>query len=94
MSPPLPSHYVQEDSPADQSFSDFPLLYPGSTTLALSLLKSTHELSHDFIHGRLATSTLLEGKKADGGDYEKNSEGKMAGEKGQVVLHLLGREDE
>jgi hypothetical protein len=36
----------------------------------------------------------LEGKKADGGDYEKNAEGKMAGEKGGVVLHLLGREDE
>lgn len=37
---------------------------------------------------------MLEGKKADGGDYEKNAEGKMAGEKGEVVLHLLGREDE
>lgn len=60
----------------------------------MSLLKSTHELSHDFIHGKLASSALLEGKKADGGNYDKNGEGKMAGEKGEVVLHLLGREDE
>jgi hypothetical protein len=33
------------------------------------------------------------GKKADGGDFERNAEGKMAGAKGEVVLHLLGRED-
>jgi hypothetical protein len=77
----------------DQSFSDFPLLYPGSTTLALSLLKTTHELSHDFIHGKLANSNLLEEKKADGGDYERNGEGKIAGKAGEVVVHLLGRED-
>ena len=77
----------------DQSFSDFPLLYPGSTSLALSLLKTTHELSHDFIHAKLASSPLLKGKIADRGEYERNGEGKMAGENGGVVLHLLGRED-
>ena len=77
----------------DQSFSDFPLLYPGSTTFALSLLTTTHELSHAFIHGKLAESALLKGKKADNGDFERNGEGKMKGEKGEVVLHLLGSED-
>jgi hypothetical protein len=77
----------------DQSFSDFPLLYPGSTALANSLLNTTFELSDAFVHARLAESELIKGKKADGGDFERNAEGKMAGAKGEVVLHLLGRED-
>jgi hypothetical protein len=36
---------------------------------------------------------LIKGKKADGGDFERNAEGKMAGPKGEVVVHLVGRED-
>lgn len=79
------------DVPSDQSFSDFPLLYPGSTALAMSLLNTTHELSNAFIHGRLSASPILEGKKPDDGDYERSPEGKMAGKKGEVVVHLLGQ---
>lgn len=76
----------------DQSFSDFPLLYPGSTALALSLLSTTHELSNAFIHGRLRSLPIIEGQKPDGGDFKQNADGKMAGAKGEVVLHLLGME--
>jgi hypothetical protein len=36
---------------------------------------------------------LLKDKKVDNGDYERNGDGKMAGDKGEVVVHLLGKED-
>lgn len=80
-----------DDVFVDQSFSDFPLLYPGSTALAVSLLSTTHELSNAFIHGKLSTSPIIEGKKPDQGDFERTPEGKMAGKKGEVVVHLLGQ---
>lgn len=76
----------------DQSFSDFPLLSPGSPSFAMSLLQTTHELSDAFIHGQLATAPAIEGKKPDQGDFERTPEGKMAGRKGDVVVHLIGQE--
>jgi hypothetical protein len=56
----------------------------------MSLLSTTHELSNAFIHGRLSASPLIEGKKADEGDFERTADGKMAGKKGEVIVHLLG----
>jgi platelet-activating factor acetylhydrolase len=77
----------------DQSFSDFPLLAPSSPTVALSDLETIHGLSDSFLRGRLVDHDAIKGQRPDEGKYEKGPDGKMAGEKGSVVVHLLGKQD-
>jgi platelet-activating factor acetylhydrolase len=76
---------------SDQSFSDFPLLAPTSPSTALDYLSTIHELSIAFLQGRLAESDFIKSQKPDDGVFEKDSDGKMAGEKGSVILHLLAK---
>ena len=82
-----------EADPPDQSFSDFPLLAPSSPTVALSDLETIHSLSDSFLRGRLIDNDAIKERRPDEGKYEKGPDGKMAGERGAIVVHLLGKQD-
>jgi len=77
-----------------QAFSDFPLLSPGSPSVAMSLMATITDLSASFLSGTLAEDASIKGKTPDEGKYVR-AEGKkkkMAGRRGDVVVHLLGEE--
>ena len=76
----------------DQSFSDFPLLAPSSPDPALGYLKTINELSDAFLRGDLRNSELLRDLSPDQGKFAKGDDGKMVGENGSVILHLLGKQ--
>jgi hypothetical protein len=41
----------------------------------------------------LVDNEAIQRQRPDEGKYEKGPEGKMAGEKGAVVVHLLGKQE-
>jgi hypothetical protein len=67
-------------------------LSPGSPSIASGYLSTVHELVNAFINGRLASAGPIQGQKPDEGKFEKGAHGEMAGERGSVVLHLLGKD--
>ena len=81
-----PSHNLY----ADQSFSDFPLLAPTSPFVALEYLATVHQLSTAFLRGELAQAPSIIGKEPDGGKLRRDNTRNMIGEKGEVIVHLLG----
>lgn len=73
----------------DQGFSDFAVML--SRSKASRALDTIHELTMGLFTGTPAT--VLEGQQADGGKVRKDAKWKIVGaERGEVKLHLVGKE--
>ncbi|KAL7422341.1 hypothetical protein Q5752_002987 [Cryptotrichosporon argae] len=74
-----------------QDFSDFPLLWPPKASNGFALHKTVHQLSAAFFRGSLGDTQAIQGKAQDNGQFQREG-GKMKGELGDVVAHLLGED--